>query len=70
MCVCVCVCVASAPQAFCQDEYCSEHEFCGDKRYAGTRCFCRAIFASKYRAIDALGTTSRTKKMCLKVFKH
>ncbi|XP_074483978.1 uromodulin-like [Sebastes fasciatus] len=38
------------PQAFCLDQYCSAHEFCG-----GTRCRCRALFASKYKPTNALG---------------
>ncbi|KAL4008035.1 hypothetical protein ACER0C_001887 [Sarotherodon galilaeus] len=42
--------------AFCQDRICSDHEFCGQKTVSGdTRCFCRAIFASKYRSTDTLG---------------
>ncbi|XP_015257712.1 PREDICTED: alpha-tectorin-like [Cyprinodon variegatus] len=44
------------PQAFCQDRTCSDHEFCGEKSVGGdNRCFCRAIFASKYRDQNALG---------------
>ncbi|XP_074483976.1 pancreatic secretory granule membrane major glycoprotein GP2-like [Sebastes fasciatus] len=38
----------------CQDQYCSYHEFCGEKP-GGTRCFCRALFASKYKPRSALG---------------
>nr|XP_037618493.1 zonadhesin-like [Sebastes umbrosus] len=38
----------------CQDQYCSDHEFCGEKP-GGTRCFCRALFASKYKARNTLG---------------
>ncbi|KAK5618351.1 hypothetical protein CRENBAI_019423 [Crenichthys baileyi] len=46
----------SRPEAFCQDRTCSDHEFCGEKTAGGeTRCFCRAIFASKYRKINSLG---------------
>uniref|UniRef100_A0A3P8TQW2 ZP domain-containing protein n=1 Tax=Amphiprion percula TaxID=161767 RepID=A0A3P8TQW2_AMPPE len=45
-----------SPQAFCRDRTCSDHEFCGEKTLGGeTRCFCRAIFASKYRTSDTLG---------------
>ncbi|XP_030609901.1 alpha-tectorin-like [Archocentrus centrarchus] len=45
-----------SPEAFCQDRTCSDHEFCGEKMVSGdTRCFCRAIFASKYRSTDSLG---------------
>ncbi|XP_025761708.1 alpha-tectorin isoform X1 [Oreochromis niloticus] len=43
-------------EAFCQDRTCSDHEFCGEKTVGGdTRCFCRAIFASKYQANNSLG---------------
>ncbi|XP_039461534.1 uncharacterized protein LOC120435699 [Oreochromis aureus] len=43
-------------EAFCQDWTCSDHEFCGEKTVGGdTRCFCRAIFASKYQANNSLG---------------
>ncbi|XP_039461587.1 alpha-tectorin-like isoform X1 [Oreochromis aureus] len=43
-------------EAFCQDRTCSDHEFCGEKTVSGdTRCFCRAIFASKYQANNSLG---------------
>uniref|UniRef100_A0A3Q2PQQ6 Alpha-tectorin-like n=1 Tax=Fundulus heteroclitus TaxID=8078 RepID=A0A3Q2PQQ6_FUNHE len=46
----------SHPEAFCQDRTCSDHEFCGEKTVGGdTRCFCRAIFASKYRDSNTLG---------------
>uniref|UniRef100_A0A3B5AT48 ZP domain-containing protein n=1 Tax=Stegastes partitus TaxID=144197 RepID=A0A3B5AT48_9TELE len=45
-----------SPEAFCQDRTCSAHEFCGEKTPGGdTRCFCRAIFASKYKSEDSLG---------------
>ncbi|XP_051269913.1 alpha-tectorin-like [Dicentrarchus labrax] len=44
------------PQAFCQDQFCSAHEFCGDNSAGnGTRCHCRAIFASPYRSQNSLG---------------
>ncbi|XP_037542494.1 uncharacterized protein LOC119419221 [Nematolebias whitei] len=46
----------SSPEAFCQDRACSDHEFCGKKNACGeTRCFCRPIFASKYKESDTLG---------------
>ncbi|XP_047457646.1 alpha-tectorin-like [Mugil cephalus] len=45
----------SSPQAFCQDTFCSSHEFCGDDLRGGTSCLCRAIFASRYRSMDTLG---------------
>uniref|UniRef100_A0A8C4GDU6 ZP domain-containing protein n=1 Tax=Dicentrarchus labrax TaxID=13489 RepID=A0A8C4GDU6_DICLA len=44
-------CSAAPP---CQDQYCSAHEFCGEQ-HGESRCFCRAIFASKYRSTDTLG---------------
>ncbi|MEQ2313120.1 hypothetical protein AMECASPLE_038297 [Ameca splendens] len=51
----------SPPGAFCQDRTCSDHEFCGEKTAGGeTRCFCRVLFASKYRKINSLGTTAVT----------
>jgi len=43
-----------APQTFCQNRSCSEHEFCGEIP-GSHRCFCRALFASKYRADDSFG---------------
>ncbi|MEQ2196698.1 hypothetical protein XENOCAPTIV_009450, partial [Xenoophorus captivus] len=44
------------PEAFCQDRTCSDHEFCGEKTAGGdTRCFCRAIYASKYKDRNTLG---------------
>ncbi|XP_070786394.1 alpha-tectorin-like [Enoplosus armatus] len=45
----------AVPQAFCLDQYCSPHEFCGEKVSGETRCFCRAIFASKYKPTNSLG---------------
>ncbi|KAM4713899.1 alpha-tectorin-like [Anableps anableps] len=46
----------SPPEGSCQDRTCSDQEFCGEKTAGGdTRCFCRAIFASKYREINSLG---------------
>nr|XP_019937251.1 PREDICTED: alpha-tectorin-like [Paralichthys olivaceus] len=45
----------STLQAFCQDTLCSAHEFCAENISGGTSCFCRAIFASKYRSTGALG---------------
>ncbi|XP_054480144.1 uromodulin-like [Anoplopoma fimbria] len=42
------------PQAFCQDQYCSDHEFCGGNPGL-ERCYCRALFASKYKPTGALG---------------
>ncbi|XP_040913418.1 alpha-tectorin-like [Toxotes jaculatrix] len=41
---------------FCQDRFCSAHEFCGEKDNGGeTRCLCRAIFASKYKSTSTFG---------------
>ncbi|CAK6960879.1 alpha-tectorin-like [Scomber scombrus] len=34
--------------ALCLDRFCSANEFCGDSLTGGTRCHCRAIFASTY----------------------
>ncbi|XP_042369367.1 uncharacterized protein LOC121963063 [Plectropomus leopardus] len=44
----------SAAPLPCRDLYCSEDEFCGEKP-GGTRCFCRALFAAKYKEKDTLG---------------
>ncbi|CAI5660852.1 unnamed protein product [Oreochromis niloticus] len=50
-------------EAFCQDRTCSDHEFCGEKTVGGdTRCFCRAIFASKYQANNSLGDPTVCKQ--------
>lgn len=53
---------AAPPQGFCQDTFCSTHEFCGEDISGRPRCLCRADFASKYRSKDALGknVTQRT----------
>lgn len=54
----LCLCVAVAPpQGFCQDVFCSAHEFCGEDISGLPRCLCRAGFASKYRSTGALGET-------------
>uniref|UniRef100_A0A3B4ZZG1 Uncharacterized LOC103368549 n=1 Tax=Stegastes partitus TaxID=144197 RepID=A0A3B4ZZG1_9TELE len=45
----------SSPQAFCQDTFCSDHEFCAKNIGGETSCFCRATFASKYRSANTLG---------------
>uniref|UniRef100_UPI0037E8F125 alpha-tectorin-like n=1 Tax=Semicossyphus pulcher TaxID=241346 RepID=UPI0037E8F125 len=43
-------------QPSCQDKFCSDHEFCGQKHSGGPpRCLCRAIFASKYRPTSSYG---------------
>ncbi|XP_072770485.1 uncharacterized protein [Nerophis lumbriciformis] len=44
-----------APQAFCNDTHCVDHEFCADGINGQINCFCRAIFASDYRSNDTLG---------------
>uniref|UniRef100_A0AAX7VD34 Sperm plasma glycoprotein 120 n=1 Tax=Astatotilapia calliptera TaxID=8154 RepID=A0AAX7VD34_ASTCA len=50
-------------EAFCQDRTCSDHEFCGEKTVSGdTRCFCRAIFASKYQENNSLGDATVCKE--------
>uniref|UniRef100_A0A668VTB8 ZP domain-containing protein n=1 Tax=Oreochromis aureus TaxID=47969 RepID=A0A668VTB8_OREAU len=50
-------------EVFCQDRTCSDHEFCGEKTVGGdTRCFCRAIFASKYQANNSLGDPTVCKE--------
>ncbi|XP_047439432.1 alpha-tectorin-like [Mugil cephalus] len=47
---------SAGPQAFCQDRYCSSHEFCGKNSVTGeTRCYCRTIFASTYTSENSLG---------------
>ncbi|XP_031149001.1 alpha-tectorin-like [Sander lucioperca] len=40
---------------FCQDTFCSAHEFCGEDVGGRPACLCRAQFASKYRPTGALG---------------
>ncbi|KAJ4919664.1 hypothetical protein JOQ06_011207 [Pogonophryne albipinna] len=42
-----------SPPPPCQQP-CSDHEFCGEE-FNSTRCFCRALFASKYNATQSLG---------------
>ncbi|XP_063744330.1 alpha-tectorin-like isoform X2 [Eleginops maclovinus] len=42
-----------SPPPLCQQP-CSDHEFCGDE-LGSSRCFCRGLFASKYRATQSLG---------------
>ncbi|KAK7913717.1 hypothetical protein WMY93_013928 [Mugilogobius chulae] len=43
-------------QASCQNMFCSEHEFCGEKNSRwDSACLCRAIFASKYRPTKQFG---------------
>ncbi|XP_020775894.2 alpha-tectorin-like [Boleophthalmus pectinirostris] len=43
-------------QASCQNMYCSEHEFCGEKKNGyESGCLCRAIFASKYKPMNTFG---------------
>uniref|UniRef100_A0A8C4H5F8 ZP domain-containing protein n=2 Tax=Dicentrarchus labrax TaxID=13489 RepID=A0A8C4H5F8_DICLA len=45
---------SAVPQASCQDQDCSAHEFCGEK-LGSTSCLCRAIFAAKYNSTNSLG---------------
>lgn len=57
--VCVCVFAARIPKAYCQDRFCSAHEFCGEQNNGGKpRCHCRAIFASKYRSTSTFGESA------------
>ncbi|CAB1426810.1 unnamed protein product [Pleuronectes platessa] len=42
-------------QGSCQDTFCSDHEFCGQKSNGGTGCVCRAMFASKYNSTSTFG---------------
>ncbi|XP_067458894.1 alpha-tectorin-like [Thunnus thynnus] len=44
-----------SPRAFCQDKFCSAHEFCAEDISGGTSCYCRAIFGSKYRSTNTFG---------------
>ncbi|XP_054642713.1 alpha-tectorin-like [Dunckerocampus dactyliophorus] len=44
-----------APQAFCNDTHCVDHEFCADGINGQIMCFCRAIFASDFRSNNTLG---------------
>uniref|UniRef100_A0A3B4VDB8 Pancreatic secretory granule membrane major glycoprotein GP2-like n=1 Tax=Seriola dumerili TaxID=41447 RepID=A0A3B4VDB8_SERDU len=56
------------PQAYCQDWFCSAHEFCGENSISGgTRCHCRAIFASTYRSQNTLGDGVVCNKSSLSV---
>uniref|UniRef100_A0A3Q3BEB0 Uncharacterized LOC108250204 n=1 Tax=Kryptolebias marmoratus TaxID=37003 RepID=A0A3Q3BEB0_KRYMA len=49
-----------SPEAFCQEMTCSDHEFCGEKNDCEeTRCFCRPIFASKYRERNTLAVCKK-----------
>ncbi|XP_062287328.1 alpha-tectorin-like [Scomber scombrus] len=45
----------SSAKAFCQDKFCSAHEFCAEDTSGGTSCLCRPIFASKYRTAKTFG---------------
>uniref|UniRef100_A0A8D0CQ78 ZP domain-containing protein n=1 Tax=Sander lucioperca TaxID=283035 RepID=A0A8D0CQ78_SANLU len=45
----------AVPLAFCQDRFCSAHEFCGENIGGKPRSMCRAIFASKYRSTSTFG---------------
>ncbi|XP_041858388.1 alpha-tectorin-like [Melanotaenia boesemani] len=43
-------------RAFCQDQFCSAHEFCGEGSGNGeTRCYCRASFAHKHKTTSSFG---------------
>ncbi|XP_023279986.1 alpha-tectorin-like [Seriola lalandi dorsalis] len=59
---------SGGPQAYCQDRFCSAHEFCGENSISGgTRCHCRAIFASTYRSQNTLGDGVVCNKSSLSV---
>ncbi|XP_051282746.1 alpha-tectorin-like [Dicentrarchus labrax] len=45
----------SPSQGFCQDTYCSDHEFCGEDITGRSNCLCRADFAAKYKSTGDLG---------------
>ncbi|XP_053185067.1 uncharacterized protein LOC128368302 [Scomber japonicus] len=45
----------SSDKAFCQDTFCSAHEFCAEDASGGTSCLCRSSFASKYRKANTFG---------------
>ncbi|XP_053185058.1 uncharacterized protein LOC128368293 [Scomber japonicus] len=45
----------SSDKAFCQDTFCSAHEFCAEDASGGTSCLCRPSFASKYRTAKTFG---------------
>ncbi|XP_053185066.1 alpha-tectorin-like [Scomber japonicus] len=45
----------SSDKAFCQDTFCSAHEFCAEDTSGGTSCLCRSSFASKYRKAKTFG---------------
>ncbi|XP_017297450.2 uncharacterized protein LOC108251611, partial [Kryptolebias marmoratus] len=42
-------------RAFCQDKFCTDHEFCGRKFSGDNGCLCRAVFAHPYKEADTLG---------------
>ncbi|XP_015801547.3 uncharacterized protein [Nothobranchius furzeri] len=42
-------------KAFCQDNTCKDHEFCGRKLSGEPGCLCRAVFASRYKESNSLG---------------
>ncbi|KAF3698341.1 Alpha-tectorin Precursor [Channa argus] len=47
----------SLPPPFCQGRTCTPNEFCAEGLNSGeTSCFCRALFASKYRETNTLGS--------------
>ncbi|XP_053190757.1 uncharacterized protein LOC128374513 [Scomber japonicus] len=45
----------SSDKAFCQDTFCSGHEFCAEDASGGTSCLCRPSFASEYRTAKTFG---------------
>ncbi|XP_077463320.1 alpha-tectorin-like [Stigmatopora argus] len=42
-------------QSYCQDHKCNTNEFCGESKFKGTTCLCRAIYASEYHSKNTLG---------------
>ncbi|XP_037331435.2 alpha-tectorin-like [Pungitius pungitius] len=51
----------AVPQVSCLDQYCSEHEFCGEL-LGEASCFCRALFASKFNPTNSLGEQTVCKE--------
>ncbi|KAM9710384.1 alpha-tectorin-like [Menidia menidia] len=46
---------SATSQASCQNRFCSAHEFCGPDGSKETRCYCRAIFASRHKPTNSFG---------------
>ncbi|XP_062258103.1 uncharacterized protein LOC133966979 [Platichthys flesus] len=54
-------------QGVCQDTFCSDHEFCGQKSNGGSGCVCRAMFASKYNSTGTFGEPMVCEKNAAKL---